>query len=95
LRRETVGAYDKGKAGLVLEEQTLLVDASTDEVYTKMVGSAFFVGQVNLQCKMADFREVMMAQRDQKNQVIKRQVGRNRTTLRNFRRAPVKHCCID
>jgi len=48
LRRETVGAYDKGKAGLVLEEQTLLVDASTDEVYTKMVGSAFFVGQVGL-----------------------------------------------
>jgi MaoC like domain len=46
LRRETVGAYDKGKAGLVLEEQTLLVDADSGYVYTKMVGSAFFVGQV-------------------------------------------------
>jgi peroxisomal enoyl-CoA hydratase 2 len=46
LRRETVGAYDKGKAGLVLEEQTLLVDANTGEVYTKLIGSAFFVGQV-------------------------------------------------
>jgi peroxisomal enoyl-CoA hydratase 2 len=49
LRRETIGAYDKGKAGLVLEEQTLLVDADSGEVYTKMVGSAFFVGQVLLQ----------------------------------------------
>jgi hypothetical protein len=46
LRRETVGAYDKGKAGLVLEEQTFLVDADSGDVYTKMVGSAFFVGQV-------------------------------------------------
>jgi peroxisomal enoyl-CoA hydratase 2 len=49
LRRETIGAYDKGKVGLVLEEQTLLVDASTGEIYTKMIGSAFFVGQVHSQ----------------------------------------------
>ena len=48
LRRETIGAYDKGKAGLVLEEQTILVDASNGEVYTKMIGSSFFVGQVPL-----------------------------------------------
>ena len=46
LRRETVGAYDKGKAGLVLEEQVLLVDAQSGEVYTKFIGSSFFVGQV-------------------------------------------------
>jgi peroxisomal enoyl-CoA hydratase 2 len=46
LRRETIGAYDKGKAGLVLEEQTLLVDANSGDVYTHMIGSAFFVGQV-------------------------------------------------
>ena len=46
LRRETVGAYDKGKAGLVLEEQVLLVDAKSGEVYTKFIGSSFFVGQV-------------------------------------------------
>jgi len=46
LKRETVGAYDKGKAGIVLEEKTLLVDADSGEVYTKLVGSAFFVGQV-------------------------------------------------
>ena len=43
-----MGAYDKGKAGLVLEEQTLLVDADTGEVYTKFIGSSFFVGQVGL-----------------------------------------------
>jgi hypothetical protein len=46
LRRETLGAYDKGKAGLVLEEQVLLVDAGSGEVYTKFIGSSFFVGQV-------------------------------------------------
>jgi hypothetical protein len=46
LRRETIGAYDKGKSGIVLEEQTLLVDAESGEVYTKLIGSAFFVGQV-------------------------------------------------
>lgn len=47
LRRETIGAYDKGKAGLVLEEQVLLVDANSGEVYTKAIGSSFFVGQVH------------------------------------------------
>ena len=47
LRRETIGAYDKGKAGLVLEEQVLLVDADSGEVYTKFIGSSFFAGQVN------------------------------------------------
>ena len=41
-----MGAYDKGKAGLVLEEQVLLVDAQSGEVYTKFIGSSFFVGQV-------------------------------------------------
>ena len=46
LRRETLGAYDKGKAGLVLEEQILLVDGKSGEVYTKFIGSSFFVGQV-------------------------------------------------
>lgn len=46
MRRETIGAYDKGKAGLVLEEQTLLVDVNSGEVYVKCIGSSFFVGQV-------------------------------------------------
>jgi len=46
LRRETLGVYDKGKVGLVLEEQVLLVDEGTGEVYTKFIGSSFFVGQV-------------------------------------------------
>ena len=50
LRRETIGAYDKGRAGLVLEEQTLLIDASTGEVYTKMIGSTFFIGQACWLC---------------------------------------------
>ena len=38
--------HAEGKAGLVLEEQVLLVDAGTGEVYTKFIGSSFFVGQV-------------------------------------------------
>jgi hypothetical protein len=46
LRRETIGAYDKGIAGLVLEEQTLLIDADSGEIYTKFIGSSFMVGQV-------------------------------------------------
>jgi peroxisomal enoyl-CoA hydratase 2 len=46
LRRETIGAYDKGTSGIVLEEQTLLVDVESGEVYTRLIGSAFFVGQV-------------------------------------------------
>jgi peroxisomal enoyl-CoA hydratase 2 len=45
LRRSTMGAYDKGKAGIVLEELTELVDADSGEVFTKMIGSSFFVGQ--------------------------------------------------
>ena len=45
LQSTTVGVYDKGKAGLVLETEQKLVDKKTGEVYTKMLGSAFAVGQ--------------------------------------------------
>lgn len=40
-----LGVYDKGTPGTVLETQTDLVDAETGEVYVRVVGSAFFVGQ--------------------------------------------------
>jgi acyl dehydratase len=44
-RVKIVGVYDKGKPGTVMETQTDLVDAESGEVYTRAIGSAFFVGQ--------------------------------------------------
>lgn len=44
LRSRVLGVYDKGKA-TVTETETLLIDADTDETYTRAVGSGFFVGQ--------------------------------------------------
>lgn len=46
-RSKVVGVYDKGKPGTVLETQNDIVDAESGEVYCRMVGSAFFVGQGN------------------------------------------------
>ncbi|OBT90315.1 hypothetical protein VE02_03315 [Pseudogymnoascus sp. 03VT05] len=47
IRAKVLGVYDKGKAGTVVETQQDLVDAGTGEVYTRAVGSGFFVGQGN------------------------------------------------
>ncbi|KAL9619083.1 MAG: hypothetical protein Q9160_006259 [Pyrenula sp. 1 TL-2023] len=44
LHSKVLGVYDKGKATVVETEQ-LLIDTSSNEVYTRAVGSAFFVGQ--------------------------------------------------
>lgn len=44
LRSKVVGVYDKGKAGTVVETETTLAEKGGD-IYTKAVGSAFFVGQ--------------------------------------------------
>jgi len=46
LRTRIIGVYDKGKAGSVVEQETVLAEKDGD-VYTKAVGSAFFVGQGN------------------------------------------------
>ena len=46
LRSKVLGVYDKGKAGSVVETELVLAEKSGD-VYTKAVGSAFFVGQGN------------------------------------------------
>ncbi|ORY77804.1 putative peroxisomal dehydratase [Protomyces lactucae-debilis] len=40
-----LGLYDKGKAGLVTEVETLLIDRKTGEAYTKIVASSFAIGQ--------------------------------------------------
>jgi peroxisomal enoyl-CoA hydratase 2 len=47
LRAKVVGVYDKGKAGSVVETEQQIVDKATGEVYTRIVGSAFFIGQGN------------------------------------------------
>ena len=46
IRSKVLGVYDKGKAGTVVENETLLVEKGGD-VYTRAVGSGFFVGQGN------------------------------------------------
>lgn len=47
LRAKVIGVYDKGKAGTVVETQQEIVDKNSGEVYTRALGSAFFVGQGN------------------------------------------------
>lgn len=45
VRSKVLGVYDKGKPGTVVETEKVLVDAETGEVYTREVGSGFYVGQ--------------------------------------------------
>jgi peroxisomal enoyl-CoA hydratase 2 len=45
LRSKVLGVYDKGKPGTVVETETLIVDKDTEEVYSRAIGSGFFVGQ--------------------------------------------------
>ena len=45
IRATVVGVYDKGKVGTVVETRNELVDADSRDVYTRAVGSGFFLGQ--------------------------------------------------
>lgn len=45
VRSKVLGVYDKGKSGSVVETEQTIVDKDTGEVYTRAVGSGFFVGQ--------------------------------------------------
>ncbi|KAK3341232.1 HotDog domain-containing protein [Lasiosphaeria hispida] len=47
VRTKVLGVYDKGRPGTVIETQTDLVDAGNGEVYSRAIGSAFYVGQGN------------------------------------------------
>ncbi|KAI9757936.1 MAG: 26S proteasome regulatory subunit 6A [Chaenotheca gracillima] len=47
IRTKVVGVYDKGKAGSVVDTEMELVEKNSGEVYTRVFGSAFFVGQGN------------------------------------------------
>ncbi|KAF2398504.1 peroxisomal multifunctional enzyme type 2 [Trichodelitschia bisporula] len=45
VRSKILGVYDKGKPGSVVETEQKLVDKVSGEVYSRAVGSGFFVGQ--------------------------------------------------
>ncbi|KAI1488268.1 Thioesterase/thiol ester dehydrase-isomerase [Biscogniauxia mediterranea] len=47
IRSKVLGVYDKGRPGTVVEIQEDLVDAETGEVYTRAIGSSFYVAQGN------------------------------------------------
>ena len=47
LRNKVIGVYDKGKPGTVIETEQTIVDKETGEIYSRTVGSGFFVGQGN------------------------------------------------
>ncbi|KAG9257940.1 putative peroxisomal dehydratase [Emericellopsis atlantica] len=47
IRTKVLGVYDKGRPGSVVETQTDLVDVQSGEVYSRMIGSAFFIAQGN------------------------------------------------
>ncbi|KAJ4109662.1 hypothetical protein NW768_012098 [Fusarium equiseti] len=46
-RQKVIGVYDKGRPGTVLETETNLVDTESGEVYARVIGSGFFIGQGN------------------------------------------------
>ncbi|KAJ5908992.1 hypothetical protein N7495_001674 [Penicillium taxi] len=45
LRNRVIGVYDKGKPGTVIETEQSIVDKESGEVYSKVLSSAFLVGQ--------------------------------------------------
>ncbi|KAK8140517.1 hypothetical protein PG984_000583 [Apiospora sp. TS-2023a] len=47
IRTKVLGVYDKGRPGTVVETQTDLVEAGSGEVYSRAIGSAFYVAQGN------------------------------------------------
>jgi acyl dehydratase len=47
VRTKVLGVYDKGRPGTVVETQSDLVDATTGDVYTRVISSSFFVAQGN------------------------------------------------
>ncbi|KAI1376349.1 Thioesterase/thiol ester dehydrase-isomerase [Hypoxylon crocopeplum] len=47
MRTKVLGVYDKGRPGSVVEIQQDLVDVGTGEVYSRAIGSSFYVAQGN------------------------------------------------
>jgi peroxisomal enoyl-CoA hydratase 2 len=47
IRTKVLGVYDKGRPGTVVDTQSDLVEASSGEVYTRVISSSFYVAQGN------------------------------------------------
>lgn len=47
IRTKVLGVYDKGRPGSVVETQTDLVEVSSGDVYSRALGSAFYIAQGN------------------------------------------------
>ncbi|KAH6853468.1 HotDog domain-containing protein [Chaetomium sp. MPI-CAGE-AT-0009] len=47
IRAKVLGVYDKGRPGTVVDIQSDLVEASSGEVYTRVISSSFYVAQGN------------------------------------------------
>lgn len=45
LRSRVLGVYDKGRAGTVVETEYILIDAGSNEIYSRLFGSGVYVGQ--------------------------------------------------
>ncbi|KAL2355453.1 HotDog domain-containing protein [Cryomyces antarcticus] len=45
IKSKVLGVYDKGKPGTVIETEQVLVDSESGEVFSKVVGAGFYVGQ--------------------------------------------------
>ncbi|TKA72313.1 hypothetical protein B0A49_03716 [Cryomyces minteri] len=45
IKSKVLGVYDKGKPGTVIETEQVLVDSENGEVFSKVVGAGFYVGQ--------------------------------------------------
>lgn len=46
-RSKVLGIYDKGNAGTVVKSEDSIVDVAAGEVYARVIGSWFYIGQGN------------------------------------------------
>jgi acyl dehydratase len=69
-RTKVLGVYDKGRPGSIIETETLLVDANSGEVYTRAIGSAFYVGQGNWGGPKGPATETFPPPKDRKPDVV-------------------------
>lgn len=46
-RSTILGVYDKGQAGTIVRSEDVLVETASGDVYARIVGSLFYVGQGN------------------------------------------------
>lgn len=47
IRTKVLGVYDKGRPGSVVETQTDIVEVASGDVYSRVIGSGFYIGQGN------------------------------------------------